>query len=128
MIKLKYNLVTGHSHRNLGYKTTCHTWNYIAILYSVADPGCLSRIQDPNFSQPGFRIRIKEFHLGSGFRFFTHPESRIQGSKSTGCRIRIRNNEIFTVLLGDVHLGVFLYISEPLSQFPPICVWTNKFV
>jgi hypothetical protein len=29
-------------------------------LSSVVDPGCLSRIPDPNFFHPGSRIRIKE--------------------------------------------------------------------
>jgi hypothetical protein len=28
---------------------------------SVADPGCLSRIPDPNFFHPGSWIHIKEF-------------------------------------------------------------------
>jgi hypothetical protein len=41
------------------------------VLFSVADPGCLSRIQDPNIFHPGsrmqgpkdsrIRIRLKEF-------------------------------------------------------------------
>ncbi len=31
---------------------------------SVADPGCLSRIPDPNFFYPGSRICTKEFKYG----------------------------------------------------------------
>ncbi len=74
-----------------------------------------SRIPDPNCLHPGSRI-LKEFkyfnphkvkkmvskllknmirvvHLGSRIRMltFSHPGSRIQGSKSTQSRIRIRN-------------------------------------
>ncbi len=30
---------------------------------SVASPGCLSRITNPNFFDPGTRIRIKEFEF-----------------------------------------------------------------
>jgi hypothetical protein len=87
--------------------------NYGTVVTSVADPGCLSRILDPNFvpsqiqGQKDFgsriRVRIKEFKyfnpkncflrsrkyvLGSSSRipyldldFFTHPGSRIKGSK-----------------------------------------------
>jgi hypothetical protein len=40
----------------------------IGPLFNVADPGCLSRILDPNFF---------------------HPGSRIQGQKDSGSRIRI---------------------------------------
>jgi hypothetical protein len=41
-------------------------WQSDALTTSVADPGSLSQIRlfsipDPNFSQPGSRIRIKEF-------------------------------------------------------------------
>jgi hypothetical protein len=76
-----------------------------------ADPGCLSRIPDPNFFHPGselFSSRIPDPHQnlsflnqkivsklseiwsglfipepdpGSGSRSFIHPGSRIQGSK-----------------------------------------------
>ncbi len=70
--------------------------------YPIADPGCLSRTPDPNFYHPGSRIRIKEFKYfkpkkmvsklweiwsglfvpdRSGSWLFTHPGSRIQGSK-----------------------------------------------
>jgi hypothetical protein len=69
----------------------------------VADPGCLSRIPDPNCLHPGSRILIKEFKYfnpkkakqwfpsskkydpGCSSRIrmltFSHPRSRIQGSK-----------------------------------------------
>ncbi len=72
---------------------------------SVADPGCLSRIPDPNFYHPGFRIRIffhpeyririkefKYFNLKNCFQALgnmirvVHPGSR--GQKGTGYRIR----------------------------------------
>ncbi len=75
---------------------SCNTANkFLKIVPRVADPGCLSRIR--YFPS---RIRIKEFkhfnpkncfyalgnmirvaHPGSGYWFFTHPESLIQGSK-----------------------------------------------
>jgi hypothetical protein len=81
---------------------------------SVADPGCLSRIPDPTFFHhrselSPSRIRIKEFKYFNPKKWFlsskkydpgyssriwmltfTHPGSRIQGSKSTGSQIRIR--------------------------------------
>ncbi len=86
---------------------------------SIADPGCLSRIRlfsipDPNFSHPGFRIRIEEFEyfnpkkwlkaLGNMFRVvhpgsrswrFTHPPHRPSShlliSEPPPPRSRIRN-------------------------------------
>jgi hypothetical protein len=64
-------------------------------LCSVADPGCLSRIPDPDqtiFWYPGSRIRIRpSFIPDPGSR------SRILGGKKVpdpGSRIRIRNTEI----------------------------------
>ncbi len=32
----------------------------VVIKYSVADPGCLSRIPDPDFTHPGSRIQKQE--------------------------------------------------------------------
>ncbi len=75
-----------------------------------------SRVPDPIFCHPGSRICIKEFKyfnpkkwfLSSqwsglfipdpdpGSWFFTHPGSRIQGSKVTRSRIWIRNTGCFT--------------------------------
>ncbi len=60
----------------------------------VADPGCLSRIPDPNFFRPGFRIRIFSirdpyfFHPGSEF---FHPGSRMP---DPACRIPDPNQRI----------------------------------
>ncbi len=58
---------------------------------SVADPGCLSRIPNPNFWHPesaskNFSIltqknMIRVVHSGFWCWFFTRPRSRIQGSK-----------------------------------------------
>jgi hypothetical protein len=84
---------------------------------SVAAPGCLSRIADPNFFHPESWIHIKEFkyfnpkngfsalgnmirfvHPGSGFRiliFITHPGSRGQkapDSGSGGSATQLNNN------------------------------------
>jgi hypothetical protein len=70
-----------------------------------------SRIPDPNSFHPGFRIRIKEFKYfnpknlflstrkydsvcSSRIRILSFYPSRIQGSKGTGSRIRIRNTAI----------------------------------
>ncbi len=64
--------------------------------FSVANPGCLSRVPDPNLFHSGSRIQIfsiSEPHqlfipdpdLGCGSWFFTHPRSR--GQKDTGSRI-----------------------------------------
>ncbi len=47
------------------------------------------RTPDPHPHQRAPRITIRGVHSGSGSWFFTHPGSRIQGSK--GSRIRIRN-------------------------------------
>ncbi len=55
--------------RNFGDKTrrslknNCSgcSWAKFIEISSVADPGCLSRIPDPNFFHPESRIRIKEF-------------------------------------------------------------------
>ncbi len=78
---------------------------FVFFMYSVADPGCLSRLRIfPSRIQgqkdSGSRIHIKEFkyfnpkklfassrnmirdvHPGSWTWFLTHPGSRIQGSK-----------------------------------------------
>jgi hypothetical protein len=35
--------------------------HYALVITSIADPGCLSWILNPNFFHPGSRIRIKEF-------------------------------------------------------------------
>jgi hypothetical protein len=74
---------------------------------SVTDPGCLSRIPDPNFFHPGSWIRIKEFKyfkpkicfsaLGNIIRV-VHPGSRIQGSKCTGSRILSNKKGLFLQL------------------------------
>jgi hypothetical protein len=82
---------------------------------SVADPGCLSRIQTVSIPDPGSRIRIVEFKYFNLKKWFlssrkydpgfssripdpdadflpiTDPGSR--GQKGTGSRIRIRNTE-----------------------------------
>ncbi len=88
--------------------------NYLQCLLLIQDPGCLSRIPDPNFFHHGSRTQktrfripagstsknlrptklycfyalgnmIRDVHTRSRSWFFTHPGSRIQGSK------RIRN-------------------------------------
>jgi hypothetical protein len=41
------------------------------LSYSVADPGCLSRILDPNCLYPGSRIRIKEFKYFTPKKMFS---------------------------------------------------------
>ncbi len=69
------------------------------LLCSVADPGCLSRIPDPNLFHPGSQIRIfpSRIHTKKSLNILTqkigfklsfgnmirvvHPGSRIQGSK-----------------------------------------------
>jgi hypothetical protein len=58
---------------------------------SVADPGCLPRIPNPNFFHPGSRIRIEELtrKYDPGF-FILDPGSR--GQKGNGSRIRNTGN------------------------------------
>ncbi len=80
---------------------------------SVADPGCLSRIPDPTFFQPGSRIRIKEFKYFNPKKWFLSsrkydpgcssripdpdadflpiPDPGSRGQKGTWSRIWIRN-------------------------------------
>ncbi len=83
------------------------TWRELfQAITSVAHPGCLSRIPDPNFFHPGSRIRIKEFkycnpkivflssrkydpggfvHPGSGSRFFLPiPDPGVQKAPDPG--------------------------------------------
>ncbi len=105
---------------------------------SVADPGYLSRIPDPNFSipdpfffQPGSRIRIKDFKYfnpkkwflstqkydpGCSSRIlillFTHPGSR--GQKGTGSRIRIRNTASRTLL--QIRISTYQEIEQRNCQ------------
>jgi hypothetical protein len=103
----------------------CYEKKNCILCSSVADPGCLSRIPDPIFSQTGYRIRtlfpsqicIKEFKYfypekwflstrkydpgcSSRIRILTFYPSRIQdpGSrdkKGTGSWMRIRNTALF---------------------------------
>jgi hypothetical protein len=40
------------------------------LFRTVADPGCLSRIPDPNFFHPGYRIGIKEFNYFKPKKWF----------------------------------------------------------
>ncbi len=65
---------------------------------SVADPGCKSRIPDPNFFHPESRIRVKEFKFINPKDWFLRSRKydpgcssriRIQGSKRH--RIPVRN-------------------------------------
>jgi hypothetical protein len=102
--KLKKKIL--QSHNEVGFKT---------LSGSVADPGCLSRIQ----SQKDSRIRFKEnlsiltpkncfyalsdmiWDVHPGCRslfFFTDPGPRIQRLKGTGSRIRIRIKENLSFL------------------------------
>jgi hypothetical protein len=67
-------------------------------IFSIPDPGSEFSIQDPGFASKilthGFQAfgnMIRVAHPGSGSRFFTHPGSRIQGSK----RHRIRNTGLW---------------------------------
>jgi hypothetical protein len=86
------------------------------MLYQEVSKICVkitkSSVADPGFTvYPGSRIGINKFSKirsgmfipDSGSGFFFHPESRIQGLKSTGPRIRIRNTEekdaLFTKIL-----------------------------
>ncbi len=92
------------NHVNNGFKVN-HRPNY-RTSNSVADPGFLSRIPESVFFPSRIRIFFKEFkycnpkkwflsgvvHPGSGSWFFTHPGSRIQGSK----RHRIRVVSVIT--------------------------------
>ncbi len=62
------------------------------FFFSVADPGCFSRISDPNFFipdpnfyHPGSRISIKEF------KYFNHKKWFLSSRKyDPGCSSRIR--------------------------------------
>ncbi len=83
------------------YSSEGSSWRQV---YSVADPGCLTRIPDPNFSHPGSRIRPsknlsiltqKNWFLRS-WKYDPDGSSRIRSltfypSRTTGSRIRIRN-------------------------------------
>ena len=69
------------------YRT--YSGQYGTVSTSVADLGCLSRIRPFPIPDPNC------LHPGSGCWLSTHPGSRIQGSKDTGFRIRIRNTGIY---------------------------------
>jgi hypothetical protein len=89
---------------------------------SVEDPGCLSRIPDPNCFHPGSRIRIFPSRIPVP-DFFTHPGSRIQGSK----RHRIPDPRSGSATLQRTHNGEK---NEPMTictvEWAPIQGWSME--
>jgi hypothetical protein len=67
-----------------------------SILTSVADPGCLSRIPDPNCLHPGSRIRIKEFKYSNQKKLFLNSRKYDPGCSSQ-IRIRDLDPDVFSI-------------------------------
>jgi hypothetical protein len=52
---------------------------------------------------------------GSGFKFFKHPGSRIQGSKDTGSRIR---DTFINIFYRHYRLLFLLFFTNSYNDFP----------
>jgi hypothetical protein len=52
-----------HAALTMTFKTPPNVTNYSQVFHSVADPGCLSWIPDPNFSFPDKKKVVKRFYL-----------------------------------------------------------------
>jgi hypothetical protein len=110
----RYNIETFFDNLELSFTSTAiYFCEKEPLCSSVADPGSLSLIPDPNFSIPDSGSRVKKipdpgsasknlsifnpkncFYALGNMVWDVHPGSRIQGSKGTGSRIRIRNTGV----------------------------------